>query len=188
MTSILCRERDRERVWKRKRIGQNVYVFGSPISQKLNRRPSLSLRYFFSRFASFLRFARFKCARVTTLSLNLSLSHTPSPVSYPFWVPSLSFFLIFSVSLSYFALFFKHLNLYFSLSLPLYLIILCIFLYINFCVSLFQSPTLLNLSLSLSQYIFSFSISLSLDLSVWLKVLHCTSACLSLFLILSVSV
>ena len=181
MTSILCRERDRERVWKRKRIGQNVYVFGSPISQKLNRRPSLSLYEISSpdlRLFSVLRASNAR-AWLLSLSISLSLSHTPSPVSYPFWVPSLSFFLIFSVSLSYFALFFKHLNLYFSLSLPLYLIILCIFLYINFCVSLFQSPTLLNLSLSFSIYLLFLNISFSRS--------FCLTQSSSLYVCLSVS-
>ena len=181
MTSILCRERDRERVWKRKRIGQNVYVFGSPISQKLNRRPSLSLSEISSPDLRLFSVLRASNARAWLLSLSISLSLSYALSCFVSFLSSLPLFLSHFFCLSFL---FRSV---FQTSQPIFL---------------FISPSLSHHSLYLSLYqflCFSFPISyltqsLSLSFSIYLLFLNisfsrsfCLTQSSSLYVCLSVS-
>ena len=153
MTSILCRERDRERVWKRKRIGQNVYVFGSPISQKLNRRPSLSLSEISSPDLRLFSVLRASNARAWLLSLSISLS----------LIRPLLFRILFEFPPS----------LSFSFFLSLFLISLCfsnISTYISLYLSLSISSFSVSFSISISVFLFSNLLPYSISLSLFLNI------------------
>ena len=166
MTSILCRERDRERVWKRKRIGQNVYVFGSPISQKLNRRPSLSLSEISSPDLRLFSVLRASNARAWLLSLSISLSLSYALSCFVSFLSSLPLFLSHFFCLSFL---FRSV---FQTSQPIFL---------------FISPSLSHHSLYLSLYqflCFSFPISY---LNITFSRSFCLTQSSSLYVCLSVS-